>query len=72
MSLTEQLAVYESSLPFVEQLERHQKRLDITDAVTAQILGITERCLGNWKRGRLPKEITQEGSIARLAKEKRK
>ena len=58
---------------FAEQLKSERSRLGLTQAEAATILSISKSTLEEWENGtKTPKELTQEGALARLAKLKMK
>ena len=58
---------------FADQLKAERKRLALTQAGAATLLGVSKSVIEKWeKSSRDPLEITQEGALARLKKEKPK
>ena len=56
-------------MTFPQKLQSERLRLSLTQAEAASILGISKSALGKWETGvKTPKELTQEGALARLGK----
>lgn len=62
-------------MSFAVKLAMHRKRLGLTQAGAAALLGVGLRTYATWERDddpkRRPHVLTQEGALARLAKTKR-
>lgn len=76
-SLGKRLARVPSLLPatnmsFAENLKSERKRLGLTQAEAAALLGVSPRAVWQWEQGEEPLQVTQEGAIARLKRAKAK
>lgn len=60
-------------MTFSKQIKAIRETRALTQAETADILGISKSALEKWEAGtKIPKPLTQEGAIARLTKGKPK
>ena len=60
-------------MSFSEQLKTTRESLGLTQAEAAALLDISKSALEKWEAGaKVPKTLTQEGALARLARQKRK
>lgn len=58
---------------FADDLKSERARLGLTQAEAATILSISKSTLEKWENGtKTPKELTQEGALARLKNRKPK
>ena len=61
---------YHPSLPFTRALNEYKKKLNLTIFDLCVILEISDHTAWSWLHGRSPHPLTQEGVLARLAKER--
>jgi transcriptional regulator with XRE-family HTH domain len=60
-------------MTFAEQLRAARKRLGLTQAELATLLGVSFEGVSKWERGLSePSRITQEGALARLKRHKKR
>lgn len=59
-------------MTFPEQLKTHREKLGQTQAELASFLDVSPRAIWQWEKGTLPHVLTQEGTLARLTKAKRR
>lgn len=59
-------------MSFAENLKSERKRLGLTQAEAAALLGVSPRAVWQWEQGEEPLQVTQEGAIARLKRAKAK
>lgn len=58
-------------MDFPQKLLSERTRLGLTQARAAALLEISKSCLEKWEAGiKAPKSLTQEGAMARLARQK--
>jgi transcriptional regulator with XRE-family HTH domain len=57
-------------MTFAENLKSERKRLGLTQAEAATLLGVSPRAVWQWEQGEQPLAVTQEGAIGRLKKRK--
>lgn len=58
-------------MSFAATMKQERKRLGITQAQAASLLGVSKSVIEKWEADtRTPLEITQEGTLARLRKTK--
>lgn len=60
-------------MTFAQKLLAERDRLNLTQAEAAALLATSKSSLEKWEAGvKTPKPLTQEGALARLAKQKRR
>lgn len=60
-----------TKMTFPEKLLSERQRLGLTQAEAAALLDVSPRAVWQWEKGSIPHVLSQEGALARLAKQKK-